>query len=50
MKTLKFKSVAVRLSTYQQLLKLATASNRSAGMQNTELVDKAMKRLKRKAA
>tara|TARA_R110000782_G_scaffold204793_1_gene293193 strand:+ start:259 stop:411 length:153 start_codon:yes stop_codon:yes gene_type:complete len=50
MNILKFKSVAVRLSTYQQLQKLATANNRSAGMQITELVDKAMKRLKRKAA
>jgi|TARA_R110000803_G_scaffold32395_1_gene71449 hypothetical protein len=49
MNTLKFKSVAVRLSTYQQLQKLAQLNNRSAGMQITELVDKAMKR-KKKAA
>jgi hypothetical protein len=50
MNILKFKSVAVRLSTYQQLQKLAHLNNRSAGMQITELVDKAMKRQKRKAA
>tara|TARA_R110000787_G_scaffold129957_1_gene241856 strand:+ start:114 stop:266 length:153 start_codon:yes stop_codon:yes gene_type:complete len=50
MNILKFKSVAVRLTTYQQLQKIAKARNRSAGMQITELVDKEMKRLKRKAA
>jgi hypothetical protein len=50
MNILKFKSVAVRLTTYLQLLKLAKASNRSVGMQITELVEKEMKRLKRKAA
>ena len=50
MNILKFKSVAVRLSTYQQLQKLAQLNNRSAGMQITELVDKAMKRQERKAA
>jgi hypothetical protein len=50
MNILKFKSVAVRLTTYQQLLKLSKASNRSVGMQITELVEKETKRLKRKAA
>ena len=50
MNTLKFKSVAVRLSTYEQLQKIAKTHNRSAGMQITDLVEKEMKRIRRKAA
>tara|TARA_R110001583_G_scaffold120481_1_gene271748 strand:+ start:504 stop:656 length:153 start_codon:yes stop_codon:yes gene_type:complete len=50
MNTLKFKSVAVRLTTYKMLQKLAQQNNRSAGMQITDLVEKEAKRQRRKAA
>ena len=42
----KFKSVAVRLQTYNMLKKLAQRDNRSAGMQITHLVEKEDKRQK----
>jgi len=48
--TQKFKSVAVRIETYQVLKKLAKKDNRSAGMQITHLVEKEDKRQKRRAA
>ena len=48
--TQKFKSVAVRIETYQVLKKLAKKDNRSAGMMITHLVEKEDKRQKRRAA
>jgi hypothetical protein len=48
--TVKFKSVAVRVQTYQTLKKLAKKDNRSAGMQITHLVEKEDKRQRRRAA
>jgi hypothetical protein len=48
--TVKFKSVAVRVQTYQVLKKLAKKDNRSAGMQITHLVEKEDKRQRRRAA
>ena len=50
MDTVKFKSVAVRVQTYQVLKKLAKKDNRSAGMQITHLVEKEDKRQRRRAA
>jgi hypothetical protein len=46
----KFKSVAVRVQTYNILKKLAHKDNRSAGMQITHLVEKEDKRQRRRAA
>jgi hypothetical protein len=48
--TQKFKSVAVRVQTYNILKKLAQKDNRSAGMQITHLVEKEDKRQRRRAA
>ena len=48
--TQKFKSVAVRIETYQVLKKLAKKDNRSAGMMITHLVEKEDKRQRRRAA
>ena len=49
MNILKFKSVAVRLTTYQKLKKLATKQNRSVGMMITHLTEKEEKRQTRRA-
>ena len=50
MNILKFKSVAVRMSSYKLLKKLAQEDNRSAGMQITHLVEKEAKKKKVKVA
>ena len=42
MNILKFKSVAVRITTYQKLKKLALKQNRSVGMMITHLTEKHM--------
>ena len=49
MNILKFKSVAVRITTYQKLKKLAFKQNRSVGM-ITHLTEKEEKRQTRRAA
>jgi|TARA_R110002126_G_scaffold153109_2_gene300303 hypothetical protein len=48
MNTLKFKSVAVKIDTYEKLKQLAEATNRSVGMQITELVLKESKKQQRR--
>jgi predicted DNA-binding ribbon-helix-helix protein len=46
--TIKFKSVAVRVTTYKMLKALATRDNRSVGMFITHLTEQEQKRQKRK--
>ena len=48
--TIKFKSVAVRVSTYKMLKQLATRDNRSVGMFITHLTEQEQKRQRRKKA
>ena len=50
MDTIKFKSVAVRVSTYKLLKQMAAKDNRSVGMFITHLTEQEQKRQRRKKA